>query len=76
MKQITDNVWIADTDIPAAGVRLPVRMTVIRLDNGGLLLHSPIPYSASLRRELELLGRIEWLVAPSIAHWMYVREWQ
>src|SRR3569833_1042485 len=76
MKPISDNIWNADTDIPLGRIQLPVRMTVIRLGNGALLLHSPIPYSIALRRELELVGRIEWLVAPSIAHWMYVKEWQ
>lgn len=76
MKPVVDSVWIADAEIPLGPVQLPVRMTVIRLGNGSLLLHSPIPYSARLHRELELLGRIEWLVAPSIAHWMYVRQWQ
>lgn len=76
MKAIADNVWIADTTIPRGRIQLPVRMTVIRLTGGALLLHSPIPYTLELRRELELLGRIEFLVAPGIAHWMFVKEWQ
>jgi short-subunit dehydrogenase len=76
MKAIAENVWIADATIPLAGLQLPVRMTVIRLQGGALLLHSPIPYSTQLRHELELLGRIEFLVAPSIAHWMFMKEWQ
>ena len=76
MKAIADNVWIVDSWIYVGRILLPVRMTVIRLKRGGLLLHSPIPYSRALREELELLGRIEFLVAPSIAHWMYVKQWQ
>jgi short-subunit dehydrogenase len=76
MKSIADNVWIADTTITSGPLPLPVRMTVMRLSGGALLLHSPIPYSDALRRELELLGTIEFLVAPSIAHWMYVKQWQ
>jgi hypothetical protein len=76
MKAIADNVWIEDSWIYVGRILLPVRMTVIRLKSGGLLLHSPLPYSRALRQELELLGRIEFLVAPSISHWMYVRQWQ
>src|SRR3569833_3376996 len=76
MKAIADNVWIEDSWIYVGRILLPVRMTVIRLKRGGLLLHSPVPYSRALRQELKLLGRIEFLVAPSIAHWMYVKQWQ
>jgi short-subunit dehydrogenase len=51
-------------------------MTVIRLASGALLLHSPIPCSVALCQELQSLGRIQYLVAPSIAHWMYLGQWQ
>ncbi|MCK1623069.1 SDR family oxidoreductase [Bradyrhizobium sp. 147] len=73
----TDDIWIAD-DVPisAAGLRLPVRMTVIRLSNGDLVLHSPVRYSPALRNELERLGSIKYLVAPNVAHWMFLPAWQ
>ena len=51
-------------------------MTVIRLQNGDLLLHSPTRFDASVRRELERLGRIRHLVAPNIAHWVFIKSWQ
>ena len=44
-----------------AGVRLPLlfttRMTVVRLSNGDLFLHSPIKFDEGLARELLRLGR-------------------
>ena len=77
MTRVTDDIWIAD-DVPisAAGLRLPIRMTVIRLSNGDLVLHSPVRYSSVLREQLERLGPIKYLLAPSVAHWMFLPAWQ
>jgi short-subunit dehydrogenase len=77
LAEVAENVWIFDdTPISMAGLQIPVRMTVIRLASGDLLLHSPIRYSAPLRDELARLGTIRYLLAPSIAHWMFIPEWQ
>ena len=72
-KRIADDLWVVDS---MHGPGIPVRMTVIRLPNGTLLLHSPTRYSAALQQALEQLGPIAHLVAPSIVHWMYARAWQ
>ncbi|SCB50434.1 Short-chain dehydrogenase [Bradyrhizobium shewense] len=77
LTRATDDIWIADdAPISAAGLRLPVRMTVIRLSNGDLILHSPVRYSRALRDELERLGSIEYLMAPNVAHWTFLPAWQ
>ena len=76
-KPVTDGVWIVDSGpLKALGMPLPIRMTVIRLGNGDLWLHSPTEYNERLHAELERHGRIRHLVAPNVAHWMFVREWQ
>ncbi|MCK1739626.1 SDR family oxidoreductase [Bradyrhizobium sp. 139] len=77
LSRVTDDIWICDdTSISAAGLKLPVRMTVIRLSNGDLVLHSPVRFSPALRHELERLGAIRYLLAPNIAHWMFLSDWQ
>ncbi len=77
LKPVAPDVWIVDSGpIKASGIPLPVRMTVLRLSSGGLLLHSPTSFSGSLLAELERLGPIEHLLAPSIAHWQFVADWQ
>ncbi|HVI78844.1 MAG TPA: hypothetical protein VM715_11920, partial [Candidatus Acidoferrum sp.] len=59
LTQVTEDVWVYDdASISAAGLPLPVRMTVVRLSSREMLLHSPGRYSPALRRELERLGRI------------------
>src|SRR3954469_113602 len=77
LSRATDDIWVVDdAPISAAGLKLPVRMTVIRLSNGDLVLHSPVRYSPALRGELERLGAIRYLLAPNIAHWMFLSDWQ
>lgn len=76
-KPLAEDVWIVDgAPIAPGGLTLPVRMTVVRLANGDLLLHSPIRYTPALARELEAIGPIRHLVAPNIAHWTFVKSWQ
>ena len=75
--RIADNVWIVDSEAVVTGaLRVPVRMTVIRLSSGALLLHSPVQYSTQLHRQLERLGSLKYLLAPSVAHWMFLPQWQ
>ena len=77
LSRVSDDIWIVDDEpINAAGLELPVRMTIIRLSNGELVLHSPVRYSAALRCELERLGAIRYLLAPNIAHWIFLSDWQ
>lgn len=76
VKPVADGVWIVDAaPIRPIGLPAPIRMTVIRLENGDLLLLSPTPYAPGLAAEVAGLGRIRHLVAPSFAHWMFLKDW-
>jgi hypothetical protein len=76
-KPVASGVWIIDSGPHRMlGMPMPVRMTVLRLSNGDLLLHSPTRFDENLRRQLSDLGRIRHLVAPNIAHWMFLKQWQ
>ena len=77
LKPVAENIWIVDAGhINAAGLSLPIRMTVIRLASGELLLHSPTRYSEALHQELTQLGPVKYLLAPNVAHWMFLPAWQ
>ena len=76
-KSVAADVFVVDSVLPGLlGRILPARMTVIRLPDGGLLLHSPTRFSPELKAALETLGPIRHLVAPNVAHWMFLEEWQ
>ena len=77
LKPVAEAVWIVDSGpMHVAGLALPVRMTVVRLNDGSLWLHSPTRFTAGLGRELDALGPVTHLVAPDVAHWSYLQEWQ
>ena len=77
-KQVADGIWIVDSgSLRVFGVLgLPIRMTVLRLSSGDILMHSPTRFDARLKAEIEAHGPIRHLVAPNIAHWSFLAEWQ
>jgi hypothetical protein len=77
LKPVAEGVWIVDSGpLHVLGLALPIRMTVLRLSNGDLWLHSPTRFTSGLRGQLEREGRIAHLIAPDIAHWSFLRDWQ
>lgn len=75
LKPVADEVWVVDSGpLVIARIPLPIRMTVIRVSDG-MLLHSPTRYDRDLRDAITAIGPIRHLVAPSFAHWIFMREW-
>jgi uncharacterized protein DUF4336 len=54
------------------GMRVSSRMTVVRLRDGKLWLHSPVPVSPQLRAQLGELGEVAFIVAPDRYHHLFV----
>lgn len=57
-----------DRPVWFSNVRLRARTTVIRLDDGGLLIHSPAPPTDALTEQLRALGPVRWLLVPNCFH--------
>lgn len=76
-KPFAKEIWIVDSGpMNAMGLELPIRMTIFRLTNGDLLLHSPTPWSPDLAKAIAALGPVRHLVAPNMAHWTFLADWQ
>lgn len=65
---VDDRIWATERPVWFSGVRLRVRTTIVRLDDGGLLLHSPAPPDDALVERLRALGPVRWLVIPNVFH--------
>jgi hypothetical protein len=67
-------LWVEDQPFSKLGFDVGARMTVARLPEGGLWVHSPLAADERLRRELDALGPVRFLVAPSGMHYMDLPE--
>jgi hypothetical protein len=78
LKPVDDHIWIVDSGpLHVGGVLpLPVRMTVMQLEDDTVLLHSPTSYDAALREAIEQVGPVRHLLAPNSAHWSFIKEWK
>jgi hypothetical protein len=65
---VAERIWSLDRPVWFGGVRLRARTTVVRLDDGSLLLHSPAPPTDGLASQLRALGPVRWLVVPNCFH--------
>ena len=74
LQKLAENVWIASQDHSWLGLRVGSRMTVVRLSNGRLWLHSPVAMSPRLREELDALGPVAHIVCPNLYHHVYAGE--
>ncbi|MFO0577095.1 MAG: DUF4336 domain-containing protein [Polyangia bacterium] len=57
------------------GLECGTRMVVLRLAQGGLFVLSPVALTPETRREIDALGEVRAVVAPSIFHHVFVGEW-
>ena len=65
---VADRIWSLTRPVWFGGVRLRARTTVVRLDDGGLVLHTPAPPTDAFVEQLRALGPVRWLVVPNCFH--------
>ena len=80
LKPVAENVWIVDGPtirfgLPGAKMHFPTRMTLIRLHDGSLFIHSPTRLAPSLRVEIENLGAPSCLIGPNRLHYWWLPQW-
>ena len=69
------NIWDHEMPIRFGGIPLWHRMTVIRLTNGGLVVHSPTRLDIASQREFQKLGPILAIIAPNWWHDLYLQQY-
>ena len=75
LRQVAPDVYVADRPLPLSVGDIGTRMTVIRLDDGGLFLHSPVRLDEPTRAALDALGPVRAVVAPSKVHHFFVGDY-
>jgi hypothetical protein len=72
LRQLGPSLWVFDRPLRLFGLEIGSRMSVIRLSDGSLFVHSPLEPDAELREALAPLGPVRHVVAPSKHHHFFV----
>lgn len=74
--QLHADLWVCPVPYWAMGMPLGRQLVVVRLPGGGLWIHSPVPMTDELRREVAALGEVRHVVGPNLWHDECLREFQ
>lgn len=80
LKAVGDAIWIVDgpevqMDFKFFKVPFTTRMTIVKLANNKLWVHSPIALTEELKDQVSSLGEVSDIVAPNKFHWSYIVDW-
>jgi len=77
LTRLDEGLWTAEGEpIDFLGFPYEIRMTVVRLGDGSLWLHSPVQISGPLREAVDALGPVRHLVTPNKLHHLFLRDWK
>jgi hypothetical protein len=61
---VTDQIWLKEYPIHYAGCDFNARMSVVRVSDSKLLLHSPCEIDEQTKQTISALGEVAYIVAP------------
>lgn len=70
------DLFTVDAPLTFMGLSLGTRMTVVKLPDGSVLLHSPIPFDRALADEIRALGPVSHVVCPNAFHHLHAGPWK
>ena len=71
-----DTIWLKEYPVRYAGTSFLSRMTIIRLNDETLFVHSPSEIDDGTRHAINALGHVSFIVAPGSYHSLHVRSAQ
>lgn len=74
IKLLDYDLWTVESSHHFLGIDFGGRMTIIRLNSGNLILHSPVNFGEDIKAELNEIGHIKYIVAPNKFHHMYIEQ--
>ncbi|QYJ91085.1 DUF4336 domain-containing protein [Shewanella halotolerans] len=76
MEKLAHEIWIFNGNpVQFLGLPFSTRMTLVRLSNGDLWVHSPIKLSDTIKEQIGTLGQVKYLIAPNHLHHLFLPEW-
>jgi len=75
LRALAPGLHAIDRPFRFMGVEIGTRATVVALDSGDLLVHSPVRFGEDVRAALAPLGPVRHLVAPNRMHHLALADW-
>lgn len=69
---VPGRIWLKEYPVRFGWMDFNARMTIVRLDDGRLLVHSPCDVDAGLKDAIEALGPVAFIIAPGTLHHLHV----
>jgi hypothetical protein len=76
LEEYDSGIWTFHQPLSVLGAQIGCRMTVVRLQDGGLMIHSPIRLTPELRRRLDSVGRVAAVLAPNADHYFFIGDYR
>lgn len=75
MQQIGEDIWVHEDTMTLMGSKLRLRMTIVKLADGKIWVHSPTKLNVDLKQQIEALGPVAYVVAASNGHNTWLCQW-
>jgi hypothetical protein len=69
LEEFAPNIWTVQVPLSIAGAQFGTRMTLVRLDDGQIVLMAPCPIDDALEAQIRRLGPVAAVVAPNAFHY-------
>jgi hypothetical protein len=73
---VKDQIWLIEYPVRYAGLNLFGRTTIIKLESGDLIVHDPCKIDGQLKKTMDAIGRVKYLIAPGYYHHLFVSYFQ
>jgi len=73
---IKDQIWILEYPVRFGGMDLFGRTTIIKLSNGELIIHDPCRIDDAIKKQIDDLGEVKFIIAPGNFHHLFVTDFQ
>jgi hypothetical protein len=71
---LAPGIWHAQRGFTVSSLAMIATMTVVRLADGSVWLHSPIEIDDALRAQIDAIGPVAYIVAPNKVHHLFVNK--
>ena len=73
---VSGNIWLLEYPVRFGGMDLFGRTTIIRLENGDLIVHDPCKIDDSTKAKIDEIGIVKYIIAPGSYHHLFVADFQ